>query len=606
MNFKSLLSISFFFFLTGVLSAQETDLDLAEYYFKQGEFASAKLYYQEIYKRNTTNRVHEKYLQTLIALEKYDEAEKIAKKKLKRTIDKATGHHDLGVLYKTIGEYDDADEQFGLAVKELQSGRSNATKLARRFITLSEFEFAEKTYAKAKKISVDGYPYFYEMANLKGQMGDHEQMVDEFLNLLEASPNYAQSVQNSFNRTLNVVENTEKAEMLKGKLLAKIQKVPEEPIFSELLIWLFQQEKKFSGALVQAKALDMRLKEDGLRVFNLGQLAKKNEDYTTAKDAYEYVVSKGSSNSYYISARLELLKTLKIQVTSGYTYSAEDINALELAYKDALLELGESSSTVMMMKELAHVQAFFGDKSEEAIDVLNRALEIPGVYDNVRAFLKLELGDILVYEGNVWEASLLFSQVELDFKEDALGHEGKFRNARVSYFTGDFEWAQSQLDVLKASTSKLIANDALDLSLLITDNLALDTIYKPMELFAQADLFIYQNQFELAVEKIDSILTEYPAHSLTDEIHFSKFKIYQKKGQSERAANELDQILLFYSDDIVADDAIFNLAEMNENVFNDYTRASELYEMILTEYSNSLYAVEARKRYRRLRGDNIN
>jgi tetratricopeptide (TPR) repeat protein len=194
----------------------------------------------------------------------------------------------------------------------------------------------------------------------------------------------------------------------------------------------------------------------------------------------------------------------------------------------------------------------------------------------------------------------------LDFKEDAIGHEGKFRNARVSYFTGDFEWAQSQLDVLKASTSKLIANDALDLSLLITDNLALDTIYKPMELFAQADLFIYQNQLELALEKIDSILTEYPAHSLTDEIHFSKFEIYQKKGQFEKAANELDQILLFYADDIVADDAIFNLAEMSEDVFNDYERASELYEMILTDYSNSLYAVEARKRFRRLRGDNIN
>ena len=606
MNLKRVLGISFFCFLTAFLSAQETDLDLAEYYFKAGEFASARLYYQEIYKNNTTNRVHEKYLQTLIALEDYDEAEKIAKKKLKKARDKSSGHQDLGILYKTLGAHDDADEQFGLAIKELQSGRSNATKLAKKFISLSEFEFAEKTYSKARKISVDGYPYYYEMANLKGQTGDHEQMVDEFLNLLESSPNYVQSVQNSFNRTLNVVENEEKAEMLKGKLLAKIQKVPEEPIFSELLIWLFQQEKNFSGALIQAKALDMRLKEDGLRVFNLGQLAKKNEDYTAAKEAYEYVVSKGSSNSYYISARLELLKTLKVQVTSKYTYSAEDINGLELAYKDALLELGESSSTVMMMKELAHIQVFFGGKPEEAIDVLNRALEIPGVYDNVRAHLKLELGDVLVYEGNVWEASLLFSQVELDFKEDAIGHEGKFRNARVSYFTGDFEWAQSQLDVLKASTSKLIANDALDLSLLITDNLALDTIYKPMELFAQADLFIYQNQMELAIEKIDSILTEYPAHSLTDEIHFSKFEIYQKKGQFEKAANELDQILLFYADDIVADDAIFNLAEMSEDVFNDYERASELYEMILTDYSNSLYAVEARKRFRRLRGDNIN
>ncbi|MFK7757149.1 MAG: tetratricopeptide repeat protein [Flavobacteriales bacterium] len=588
------------------VSAQETELELAEYYFKAGEFGSAKLYYQDIYKTNTTNRVYEKYLQTLIALEEYDDAEKLAKKKLKRRRDKASGYQELGKLYKTIGKYEEADEQFEDAIKELQPGRSNATKLAREFIKLSEFEFAERVYTKAKKIAVDGYPYFYEMANLKGQMGDHEQMVDEFLNLLESSPNYIQSVQNSFNRTLNVVENEDKAEMLKGKLLRKIQQEPEEPIFSELLIWLFEQQKNFSGALIQAKALDNRLKEDGFRVFNLGQLAKKNEDYNTAKAAYEYVISKGSSNSYYISSRLELLKTLSLQVTTNYAYTAEDITNLELAYEKALAELGENSSTVIMMKELAHVKAFYANKPQEAIDLLNRALEIPGVYENVAAFAKLELGDILVYEGSVWDASLLFSQVELDFKEDALGHEGKFRNARVSYFTGDFDWAQSQLDVLKASTSKLIANDALDLSLLITDNLALDTIYTPMELFAQADLSVYQNQFDVALQKLDSILTEYPAHTLTDEIYYSKFKIYKKRGEFERASRELDRIILFYADDIVADDAIFSLAELNEEVFNNPDKARELYESIITDYSNSLYAVEARKRFRRLRGDSIN
>ncbi len=585
--------------------AQE-ELELAEYYFKEGEYGSAKLYYEEIYKTNTTNRVYEKYLETLIALEEYDDAEKLAKKKLKRSRDKASGHQELGKLYKTIGKYEESEEEFEEALKELQPGRSNATKLAREFIKLSEFVFAERVYSKAKKISVDGYPYYYEMANLKGQMGDHEQMVDEFLNLLESSPNYIQSVQNSFNRTLNVVENEEKAEMLKGKLLRKIQQIPEEPIFSELLIWLFEQQKNFSGALVQAKALDLRLKEDGFRVFNLGQLAKKNEDYSTAKSAYEYVISKGASNSYYISSRLELLKTLSLQVTTNYAYTVEDITSLEQAYENALAELGETSSTVIMMKELAHVKAFYANKPQEAIDLLNRALEIPGVYENVSAFAKLELGDILVYEGSVWDASLLFSQVELDFKEDALGHEGKFRNARVSYFTGDFDWAQSQLDVLKASTSKLIANDALDLSLLITDNLALDTIYTPMELFAQADLSIYQNQLDVALQKLDSILTEYPAHSLTDEIYYSKFKIYKKCGEFEKASRELDQIILFYADDIVADDAIFSLAELNEEVFQNPEKAKELYEMIITDYSNSLYAVEARKRFRRLRGDLIN
>jgi len=603
---KKLLFI-FICCISGInLSAQDTDLELAEYYFREGAFASAKLYYQDIYKKNTTNRVYEKYLQTLIALEEYEEAEKIAKKKLKRRTDKAAGHLELGQLYKTIAKLEEADEQFDLAVEELKPGRSNTTKLARAFINMSEFEYAEKTYYKATKIAVDGYPYYYEMANLKGQMGDHEQMVDEFLNLLENSPNFIQSVQNSFNRNLNVTENEEKASMLKEKLLKKIQKVPDEPIFSELLIWLFEQQKNFSGALTQAKALDLRLEEDGFRIYNLGQTAKKNEDYKTAEKAFSYVVSKGISNAYYISARLELLKTLKLQVTSNYSYTAEDINQLELAYKNTLLELGESASTAMMMRELGHIQAFYANKPSESIDVLNRALEVPGLTENVEALIKLELGDVLVYAGNVWDASLIFSQIDLDFKEDVLGHEGKFRNARISYYTGDFEWAQTQLDVLKASTSKLIANDALDLSLLITDNLALDTIYTPMEMFAQADLFIYQNQLELATVKLDSILNEYPAHSLTDEIHFSKYEILKKRGQFTEAANELEQILLFYQDDIIADDAIFHLAEMNEEIFDDLSRASELYEMIITDYSNSLYAVESRKRYRRLRGDEIN
>lgn len=605
-NFLKIL-LSFSFTLLATISwSQETDLELAEYYFKEGNFSSAKLYYQEIYKQNTTNRVYKNYLATLMALEEYDEAKKIAKKKLKRRKDKSIGHFELGELYKTMGDYETADEEFEEAIKELQSGRSNATKLGRAFINSSEFELAERTYKKARKIAVDGYPYYYELAQLKGQMGQHEEMVDEFLNLLEESPSYIQSVQNSFNRTLDVVENEEKAEMLKGKLLAKIQKKPEVSIYSDLLIWLFEQQKNFSGALVQAKALDKRLKEDGLRVFNLGMLAKKNEDYETAVKSFDYVVSKGNNSPYYISARLEYLKTLKTQITSDYSYTAEDISNLEAAYVTALSELGETSSTVMMMKELAHVKAFYGNNSTEAIEVLDRALAVPGVQDNVMAFVKLELGDILVYDGNVWEASLLFSQVDLDFKEDALGHEAKFRNARISYFTGDFDWAQTQLDVLKASTSKLIANDALDLSLLITDNLALDTIYRPMELFAQADLFIYQNQFDQATIKLDSILTDYPLHSLTDEIFYSKYKIHFKRGEYEQAASELQQIIDIYPEDIVADDAIFHLAELNENMFNDELKAKELYELIISDYGNSLYVIEARKRFRRLRGDVIN
>ena len=182
-----------------------------------------------------------------------------------------------------------------------------------------------------------------------------------------------------------------------------------------------------------------------------------------------------------------------------------------------------------MIKELAHIKAFYLQESDEAVDLLYDAIDIPGVYGKINAVIKLELADILLMQGDLWDASLLYSQVELDFKEDPLGHEAKFRNAKISYYTGDFEWAQAQLDVLKASTSKLISNDAIDLSLLITDNYAMDTITTPMLMFAQADLLAYQNRNEEAFLKMDSIVSTWPGHALTDDILMKKAEIYQKQ-----------------------------------------------------------------------------
>jgi len=58
--------------------------------------------------------------------------------------------------------------------------------------------------------------------------------------------------------------------------------------------------------------------------------------------------------------------------------------------------------------------------------------------------------------------------------------------------------------------------------------------------------------------------------------------------------------------DILADNATFQLADLYENILGDTTKAQELYEKVLLEYPGSLFVVEARKRFRRLRGDDIN
>lgn len=605
MRIYKIISLLVFTLITSVAAAQ-TDIELAEYYYNNGEYEQAKLYYEKIYKTNRTTKVYSNYMNTLVALGELEEAEKIIKKKLKGSKKQATVLVDLGELYKKFGRDDDAEEQYKKALKNLQAGRSNVIQLANKFIKLSEHSYAEQTYLKGRKIATDGYEFHYEMANLQGMMGNHEAMVSSFMDLLMVSPNYIQTVQNSLNRNLSLQTKVENANMLKTELLKRVQRHPDETIYNELLVWLFLQKKEFGAALVQAKALDKRLGENGHRLMDIAQLALSNNDLLTASQAYNAVIEKGSLYDYYVPARMEILQVQLKRITSTPGFAPEDIQSLVSSYEFTIEELGKSASTAMLYKELAHLKGFYLGDTEAAADLLEEAIDIPGMYPKIQAVIKLELGDIFLLRGDIWDASLLYSQVELDFKEDVLGHEAKFRNAKISYYTGDFEWAQAQLDVLKASTSKLISNDAIDLSLLITDNFNMDTTTVPMLLFAEAELMTYQNQKVRAMAKIDSILTEYPNHSLTDEIYYLKSEIYEKEGDHLTAATFLEKIMEDYWEDILADDAIFKLAGYYHYVFEDIERAQALYEELIIDYPGSLYVVEARRRFRELRGDEIN
>jgi tetratricopeptide (TPR) repeat protein len=219
------------------------------------------------------------------------------------------------------------------------------------------------------------------------------------------------------------------------------------------------------------------------------------------------------------------------------------------------------------------------------------------------ALTKIKLGDFLVVKNQVWDAALYYMQAEKAFKYDELGDRAKFKAAKIYYYTGEFDYARSQLDVLKGSTSKLIANDAMYLSNLINDNTIIDTTFKPMEMFARADLLLEQKKFSKAFATLDSIDAEYPGHSLQDDILMKRYELNKKMGEYQESAQNLEKLIKNYSNDILGDDAHFKLAELYEHHLNNEDRARELYQKILTDYSGSLYVVEARKRFRKLRGD---
>lgn len=592
--------------LYGGAMVAQTDIDLAEYYYTQGQYEQAKLYYEKIYKTNKTNRVYTNYLNTLIALEDFENSESLVKKKIKDNSKDGMAYLSLGDLYKKFDKPEEAKIQFVEAIKKVEPTRSNIIRLATEFENINEFDYALKTYEKGKAEGKEGYEYTFEIAKTQGNLGDYGAMTETFLDLVVQEPAYLQTVQNSFNRTLNLQENEDNQNMLKTKLLKRTQQFPEEAMYSEMLIWLFMQKNDFASALVQATALDKRLNENGHRILNLASLARNNKDFDTSLKAYQYIINKGPMTEYYTVAKLEKLQVMKEQLALKPGIDRVAYAELESEYKSSLDQLGKSAETAIMMKELAHVQAFYLNKTDEAVALLREAVEVPGINNKTKAICKLELGDVLVFRNEIWDASLLFSQVELDFKEDILGSEAKFRNARISYYTGDFEWAQGQLDVLKASTTKLISNDAIDLSLLITDNFNMDTTKVPMEQFARADLLAYQNQFDAANTTLDSITTEFPSHSLVDEIKMLKASMYMKQGNYEEAQKLYQQVVELHFADITADDALFKLAEMNQYIFMNNAKAMELYEKLIIDFPGSLYVVEARKRFRELRGDALN
>ena len=588
-----------------VEAVAQTDLELAEFYYNEGSYPQAKLYLETLWKKNKTNAVYEMYYATLLALDDFETAEDVVKERLKRRHknSRSTALVDLGSLYLHFDKKEQALEAFVEALENLQPGRGPAVALANAFIKLDELDMALATYERAEKLGTTGFDY--ELANLQGMRGDYEGMLNAYMALLSTKPNYLRTVQNSLNRNLRLTTTEDNRELVRVSLLRAIQTYPDNTVFPELLIWHFNQIQDFASSIVHAKALDLRLQEQGVRLMELGNTAQANGDLQTALECYRYVAAKGPDNPYFFTARNEVLQVRFEALTAEVPADLEAMELLADEYASSLRDLGIRSETALMVKDRAHLLAFYLKRAEEAVTDLESLLQNTDMNERVAAVCKMTLGDIYVFEGLIWDASLLFSQIVLDFKDDPLGHEAKFRNARVSYYGGDFNWAQSQLDALKASTSKLISNDAIDLSLLITDNFNLDTLTLPMEMYARADLLRMQRKFGDARMTLDSLTEAFPGHTLDDEVLMMSADMFLEQGQLDTAMVLYQEVVNLHFDDITGDDALWMLADLTHNRLGDLVTAQSLYEKLLFDFPGSLHAVEARKRFRALRGDEL-
>lgn len=595
-----LLSVCMSFNITYAQNQQ--DINLAQQYLNQGEYEKAAGLYKDLYEANPrTETIYRNYLKTLIGLKQYNEAEQLINKYAKQSKNELYTFLDLGLLYKEKGEPDKAEAMFNKCIEQAQEGQ--IVRLANDFNNADERDYAIKLYLKGRKLLNNDMAYARELSTIYQHKRD-------FPNAIAASLDYAVStakhILNVTPLLQRIIINDEIMEVFQAQLYERLQKNPNEEVFSELLIWSFVQQKDFESAILQAKALDKRLSEDGRRLLDLARQALKEEQYDAAIEAYNHVVAKGETSPLFTEAKIRLLECLNQKITHSDTYTNAELDQLKNDYLTLLNSLGKQPGTVSTMRDLSHLYAFYINDVDAAIAMSQEIVNMPTADNRNKALSKLDLGDYYLLKDDIWEATLYYSQVDKAFKEDILGEEARFRNAKLSYYNGDFEWAQAQLSALKASTSELISNDAIKLSVFITDNSGLDTIIAPMRTFARTDLLILQNKINDAWLALDSLTKLYPGHALTDDILMARAKIKAKQKDYTAAANYYQQVIDKFGTDILADDAIFALAQLNEQHFDNKTKAMELYQSILVDHPASLYTIEARKKYRKLRGDKVN
>ena len=601
--FKKILIVCLFF-LPVFVFAQDKDEQIAAQYFSNNEFAKAADAYERLFSKNTQSTyLYENLLNCYFKLNKFDDAEKLVKKQIRRNDANPYYLVDLGFVYKKSGNADKSKKQYDEIVNKIKGREEQIAETANAFQKRAELDYAINSYLKGRKINNNNPQLFcIELAGLYAEKKEVKPMIDEYLYSLQNNPQFEEDIQGYLQSYL---ENATDFDLLKLALLKKNKEFPGNESFINMLIWMYVQRKDFDNAFVQVKALDKRFKEEGRKLIELGNLAISNEKFDAATTIFNYVSTLGKEKAFYINSRIGMLEAKNKKIFFSGNYTDVDLKILEKDYNDFLTEFGHNYFSAPAQRDLARLEAYYLHNFQTCIELFQEIINMSRLEEHFKAECKLELGDIYLLKGEEWEAMLLYGQVDKDFMEDPLGQEAKFRNARLYYYLGEFGWARSQLDVLKTATTQLIANNALELSLLIQDN-TLDSIDEPLLMFARADLNLFQNKTERALQILDSINLLYPRHPLNDEILFKRAELFLKKREYVKSSSYLEQLLKEHGTDILGDNALFLLANITEKNIGDKPKAMKYYEDFIEKYPGSFFLTEVRKRYRALRGDVLN
>lgn len=604
---KSLYVLVIVFVMPLALHSQNyNESQLAREYLRQKEFSKAKVLYERIYEKQPTSSTFLRYyIESLVGMGDLQLAEQVAKKHLRKNKNDLFSYVELGNVYQLRGEAAKADEIYGEVIDKVKSDYNKTRQLANIFLSRRLFDKAEALYLKASERNSD-YQMNYELANVYYYQRNYPKMIDSYLELLAVNDQYLNTVKARLNAAVYSDTDDTLIGLLKERLFLMTQKYAGKNVFNELLQWAYVEDKEYDMALVQAFALDKRNAEQGERVVRIVQMALDAEQYSVVANGADYVMRKGKQGAYFYLAQQLFLTSKYREIQRGLVYDKNEIRSLTRVYRRALSEKIRDDAHIVLYEELSRLYAFHLREPDSALLLVDEVKNKFRLSPVVSGEMQLLEADIQLSMGNIFDATLLFAAVERSLSSNPIGSEAKLRKSEMAFYQCDFDWALGQVDVLKASTSKFIANDAARLSILITENRLEDSVEIPLCLYAKGRLAVQQYRFDAAHKYFDSIVNGFPVESVRDDALFAKANLLKRQASYSEAVGYYEQVLDEYGYEPLAAEACFFAAQLYDFEINEKQKALDLYKKVLIDYPLSVYQNRARERLRFIRDGLVN
>ena len=616
---KGLLTVLLLFVSPLIFSQNQNDIQIANEYLLKGEKNKALEIYRELSKsERNISFIHNNYLNTMLDLSQTAEAQAYLKRLLRRDPENVQYQLDVGIVYVRSGELPKADRYFRDLVNDNKANVSKIKVMSDYLSSRSLGEYSILALSECRNFLGNPYLFNLELAMLYRIQGQRDKMVQEYLNYVTQASANIQYVKNVMQALLTKPDELETLEKI---LYERVQKYPDVEVYSDLLIWVTMQQKNFQASFIQARAYDRRYKKFGEKCMEVAKIALDNDDFDSAIKSYSYVTKEYPGGPFFLQAQLGLMRTREARIRNVFPVNTDSVQNLIRDYKTFIAQYRDNTDALEAQRSEAMLYATYLDEKEKAVVLLNELIANPRASLQLKSTAKLDLGDIYLLKGEPWESTLLYSQVEKSLQESPAGYEAKLKNAKLSYYKGDFRLAQEHLDILKEATTREIANDAMELSMRIKENIAFDSVGEALKAYASIELLLYQHKTQQALnaikllkggsaESLDSTSNtgsvnriSFSNHTILDDVYWLEANIRMQQGEFEESIKLLQQIMNEYPDDILADDAYFQQGEIYERQLHDKDKAMEIYREFLNKYPGSVFAAEARKRYRMLRGD---